>query len=181
MPQTSGPNVERHEPTGWPSGTGDLTVPHATRRIAARLAAIFTADAETVRQLNDAHGRLREANDRLWSGVAPDAIGLIYDGAAPAGASEIAALASSTLPGSRDDQTALLQALQQLHWKIHHALCDYQGACEQRRKHAVDVGELSAELIATLAAAGWSPQQARGADVHALAAGEMRPAGSARS
>jgi hypothetical protein len=156
-------------------------VPDAAREPASRLAAIFWADAETTRQLNDAHGRLRDANQQLWSGLAPEAVGLIYDRAVPAGKSEIATLAGDTRSaGGCGRQVVLLQALQRVHWKIHRAVCDYQNASEQRRQYAVEVGELSAQLTAALCAAGWSAQQARRADVHALAAGELLPAKSSK-
>ena len=55
--------------------------------------------------------------------------------------------------------------------QIHRAFCAYQRASEQRRQLAVDVGELSQQLIDTLTAAGYHPQHARSANVHELAAG----------
>ena len=58
-----------------------------------------------------------------------------------------------------------------IHWEIHRAFRAYQTASEERRQLAVDVGELAAQLTATLAAAGYSPEQARAANVHELAAG----------
>jgi hypothetical protein len=63
----------------------ELTVPARARELAARLAALFERDVEIVGRLNDAQSRLRDANERLWSGLAPDAFGLVYDGSAPAG------------------------------------------------------------------------------------------------
>ena len=74
--------------------TGELTVPARARELAARLSVLFERDVEIVGRLNDAQSRLRDANERLWSGLAPDAFGLVYDGAAPAGESQIAALMS---------------------------------------------------------------------------------------
>ncbi|MCA1701165.1 MAG: hypothetical protein LC790_20605, partial [Actinobacteria bacterium] len=64
---------------------------------------------------------------------------------------------------------AVLQALQQTHWLICGAFDDYQGACEERRQLAVEVGELSQQLTEVLCAAGWSADDAREADVHELA------------
>jgi hypothetical protein len=116
-----------------------------------------------VERLNEAQRRLRDANERLWSGLSPDAFGLIYDGAAPAGGSQIAAL------GAGGSHTEVLTALQQVHWAIHGAFRAYQDACEERRQLAVEVGELSGQLTATLCAAGWSADDAQDADVHELA------------
>jgi hypothetical protein len=147
-----------------PTGRRGTTVPADARALAARLAALFQADCEIAARLNDAQRRLRSANERLWSGVAPDAFGLIYDGAAPAGASQIARLIEATGP-----QTALLGALQDAHWTIHGAFGAYQSACEQRRQLAVEVGETSVRLTDALRAAGWSTHAAEQADVHQLA------------
>jgi hypothetical protein len=60
-------------------------------------------------------------------------------------------------------------ALQQIHWQIHHAFCAYRDAYEQRRQLAVEVGELSQQFTDALCAAGYSAQQARQANVHQLA------------
>jgi hypothetical protein len=62
-----------------------------------------------------------------------------------------------------------------VHEQIHLAFCAYQQASEQRRQLAVDVGELSQQLADVLTAAGHSPQQARSANVHELAAGTWQP------
>lgn len=152
------------------AGDGRRPVPAEARQLAAGLSALFERDVEIVRRLNDARRRLRDANERLWSGLDPDAFGLIYDGAAPAGQSPIAALIADTPgAGGRDSRTAVLRALGATHWAIHHAFCAYQSACEERRQLAVDVGELSQQLTEALARAGWSAQEAREADVHQLA------------
>jgi len=50
------------------------TVPARARELAARLAALFERDVEIVCRLNDAHRRLADANDRLWSGLAPERV-----------------------------------------------------------------------------------------------------------
>jgi hypothetical protein len=62
-----------------------------------------------------------------------------------------------------------------VHQEIHSAFWAYQQASEQRRQLAVDVGELFAWLTDALTAAGHSPEQARSANVHQLAAGTWRP------
>jgi len=62
-----------------------------------------------------------------------------------------------------------------IHRQVHRAFCTYQQASEQRRQLAVDVGELSQQLIDTLTAAGYQPEHARSASVHELAAGAWRP------
>jgi hypothetical protein len=62
-----------------------------------------------------------------------------------------------------------------VHEQIRLAFWAYQQASEQRRQLAVDVGELSQQLTDALTAAGHSPQQARSANVHELAAGTWQP------
>jgi hypothetical protein len=126
----------------------------SARALAARLASLFERDVEIVKRLNDAQRRLLAANERLWSGLAPDAFGLIYDGAAPAGRGQIAALMGDA-GGEPAAKTAVLEALQQIHSQVRGAFGAYQAACEERRQLAVDVGELSEQLIRELAAAGW--------------------------
>ena len=64
---------------------------------------------------------------------------------------------------------ALLEALQQIYWSVDRAFCEYQFACEERRQLAVEVGELSQQFTEALCAAGWSADDARGANVHELA------------
>jgi len=138
-------------------------VPDCARELAGQLSALFERDVEIVGRLNDAQRRLRGANERLWSGLSPDAFGLVYDGAAPAGESQIAALHAG---GSGSQQ--LLEALQQIHWTIHGAFRAYQDACEERRQLAVEVGEVSQELTGVLCAAGWSADAAHRVNVHEL-------------
>jgi hypothetical protein len=141
-------------------------VPARARELAGAISVLFTRDAAIVARLNDAQRRLRAVNERLWSGLHPDAVGLLYDGAGAVGSSAIAALTSD---GRAGGDTAALTACQQAHWSIHRAFNDYQDASEDRRKLAVEVGELSQQLTDTLRGAGWSTQHARQADVHQLA------------
>ncbi|HUO71576.1 MAG TPA: hypothetical protein VMU39_12425 [Solirubrobacteraceae bacterium] len=153
-------------------GTGESAgrwVPARARELAARLSALFDRDVAIVERLNDAQRRLREANERLWSGLAPDAFGLIYDGQAPAGHSQIAKLSEGAPGGGPAGQTAVLCALQDAHWVIGRAFIDYQSASEERRQLAVDVGELSRQLTEVLCALGWRAEEARDANVHELA------------
>jgi hypothetical protein len=158
-----------------PAGNGRRPVPGRARALAARLAALFERDVELVGRLNDAQRRLTAANERLWSGLAPDAFGRIDDGAAPAGHSQIAQLIDTArgarAPGS---ETALLQALQDIHWQLHRSFHRYQQACEERRQLAVEVGELSLKLTDALCAAGFTGDDAQNADVHQLAAGILK-------
>ena len=158
------------------SVTGELTVPARARELAARLSALFERDVEIVGRLNDAQSRLRDANERLWSGLAPDAFGLVYDGSAPAGQSQIAKLMSDarSAGGPDSDAAAVLGALQQVHSAIHRSFCAYQSACEERRQLAVEVGELSQQLTEVLCAVGFSAEDARNADVHKLAGAGIR-------
>jgi hypothetical protein len=95
---------------------------------------------------------------------------LIYDGAAPAGQSQVAVLMSDALrTGRPESETAVLGALQQAHWTIHRAFHDYQTAAEERRHLAADIGEVIRQFVDVLVAAGWSEERARGANVHELA------------
>jgi hypothetical protein len=150
-------------------------VPARARELAARLAALFDRDVAIVGRLNDAQSRLRDANERLWLGLSPDAFGLVYDGAPPAGDSQIAKLMSDARSaGGPDTDTAVLGALQQIHSAIHRSFCAYESACEERRQLAVDVGELSQQLTEVLCAAGFSADDARNADVHKLAGAGIR-------
>jgi hypothetical protein len=145
-------------------------VPARARVLAARLSAQFRADMEIVVRVNDAQRRLRDANERLWSGPAPDTFGRVDGAVAAAGGSAIARLMGDALRGGgRGPQAAVLEALEEIHGQVHHAFCNYQFACEERRQLAVDVGELSWQLMEVLCAAGWSEDAARDADVHELA------------
>ena len=146
----------------------DRAVPAHARELAARLSALFQRDVEIVKQLNDAHHRLDNANERLFSGLAPDAFGVLSDDAA-AGAITTSPIAALIRDGGPTANSAMLEALQQTRWTIHRAFCRYQSACEERRQLAVGVGELSHQLTDALCAAGWSAPQARQANVHKLA------------
>ena len=130
-------------------------VPARARQLASRLAALFESDSRIAVRLNDAQRRLRSANDQLWSGLRPDALGLVYDDAHQVAIGQ---------------GTSSIAGLQQIHWTIHRAFIDYQSAGEERRQLAVDVGELSQQLTEALCAAGWPEEAARGANVHELAA-----------
>lgn len=151
-------------------------VPARARQLASRLAALFESDSRIAVRLNDAQRRLRSANDQLWSGLHPDALGLVYDDAHRVaiahGTSSIGRMIDAPRVGGREREveTAVLEALQQIHWTIHRAFIDYQSACEERRRLAVDVGEFSQQLSEALCAAGWPEEAARGANVHELAA-----------
>ena len=151
-------------------------LPARVVELAAELARLFESDVQLAERLNDAQRRLREANDWLWSGLHPDALGLVFDDvrglARDAGASTLAAPIIAALDGGGGERkagTALLAALQQAHWAIHRAFVDYQFACEERRQLAVDVGELSGQMIEALREAGWPEEAARTANVHELA------------
>jgi hypothetical protein len=156
-------------------------VPVRARELASRLAALFESDSQIAERLNDAQHRLRHANSQLWSGLHPDALGLLDDDthrvAIGRGGSVIAGLMIDVLRpggGEREVETAVLARLQQTHWAIHRAFIDYQTACEERRQLAVDVGELGQQLTEALTAAGWSTDAARSASVRELAAAGAR-------
>lgn len=147
----------------------------AARELAARLSVLFERDVEIVQRLNDAQRRLLGANDRLWSGLDPDALGLLYDGAVPAGGSQIAKLIGDGRGvGAPGSEARVSRALQETRWAIRSAFCSYQYACEERRQLAFEVGELAVQLAEELVAAGWSESDARDADVHELAASGSR-------
>jgi hypothetical protein len=157
------------------AGSARRPVPVGARELAARLAALFERDVAIVGRLNDAQHRLLGANERLWSGLSPDAFGLIHDGSAPAGESQIAQLMSDAgRAGGPEASAGVLAALQQVHWSVRRAFHEYQSACEERRQLAVEVGELSRQLTEVLCAAGWSQEEARNADVHELAGAVLR-------
>ena len=65
-----------------------------------------------------------------------------------------------------------VQALQQVHWQIRHAHCDYQHTAEERRHLAAEIGETIRTFVDELVAAGWSEQEARNANVDQLAGAE---------
>jgi hypothetical protein len=103
-------------------------------------------------------------------GLSPDAFGLVYDGSAPAGASQIAALmADPRGAGGPDTGGAALSVLHETHWAIRSGFHAYRAACEERRQLAFEVGELSRQLTDALCAAGWSADEAQNANVHELA------------
>ena len=110
--------------------------------------------------LSDAQHRLLGANDRLWSGLDPDVLGLgcgeVRRLAAGEGAIAERIVDAAGGGDGTDVETAMLGALERVHWTIGRAFIDYQRAYEERRRLAVDVGELSAQLIEVLCAAGWS-------------------------
>jgi hypothetical protein len=151
-------------------------LPARVVELAAELARLFESDVLLAERLNEAQRRLRQANGQLWSGLHPDAFGLVYDDArrvaGDAGMSALAARITDVLRGGREGceaETELLAAPQRTHWAISRAFAEYQAACEERRGLAVDVGELSAQLIEALCAVGWDQEAARSANVHELA------------
>lgn len=156
-----------------------VSVPAGARAVASELAALFSKDQELARRLNDAQSRLRHANARLWSGLHPDALGLLYDTTDATAIqadgltrSEVIAAMLDQRRGAGDgraEETAALVIVQEIHWTVHRAFVDYQSASEERRQLAAQVGELGHRLLDALTAAGWTDTQARTADVHHLA------------
>ncbi len=157
------------------------TVPAQARELAGRLAALFERDSQITKRLNDAHARLQSANVRLWSGLHPDALALLYDDTHAAGIaadgqirSEVNAVMIDQLRNGADEQqleTAVLAVVQEIHWTINRAFLDHQTASEERRQLAVDVGELAQQLTDALTAAGWTEHEANNANAHDLAEG----------
>jgi hypothetical protein len=139
-------------------------IPERTRQLAAELHRRFERDAELATQLNDAQWRLRDANDRLWSGLHPDGVAATY-GEHPAAVEAATAHNASQALGAPDP----VRAVQHVHWTIHQAVISYQDAAERRRNLAAEIGELAGELIARLVGAGWSERDAREANVSEVA------------
>jgi len=169
--------MQHHTSTTPPSAP----VPPSTRDTAARLAELFGRDSNITHRLDEAHTRLEKANLRLWSGLHPDALALLYADTRAADIRtdggirrEIVAVLIDHLNAGADQravETAVLAVAQEVHWTIQRALVDLQRASEERRQLAADVGELTRQLIDTLAAAGYNEQQARNTNVHQLAEG----------
>lgn len=160
--------------------SGERAVSEAARRLAGELVQAFRQDQALAERQADAQHRWQAANERLWSGVDPDALGVVYANAADAaaGSSEVIGALRDALDGGlpgAEVQAAVLAALQQVHWTLHRAFCDYQTLCEDRRHLAAEIGELIAAFVAELVAGGWRETEARQTDVHQLAA-----AGAAR-
>jgi hypothetical protein len=140
------------------------SVPDRARTLAAELALRFAQDAQLATRLNEAHQRLQRANERLWRGVHPDGMAAVY-GEHPAAVEAAVRENQSQALGARDP----LQALQQAHWQIHRAHCDYQDVAEDRRRLAARIGEIMGAFVDELVAAGWSVREARNAKIIELA------------
>jgi hypothetical protein len=138
-------------------------VPEQARRLAAELERRFARDAELATELNDAQRRLQRANDRLWRGLHPDGIAMIYR-EHPAAVEAATARNRSEVLDAPDP----LRAVQRVHWTIHKAFTSYQDAAERRRQLAAETGELAGKLITALIGAGWSQQDARDANIRSL-------------
>ncbi len=73
---------------------------------------------------------MQAANDRLWSGLHPDALGLVYDDTAATGVGQgSSAIADSVVDAVRaggsetEVEASVLGELQEAHWTIHRAFC----------------------------------------------------------
>jgi hypothetical protein len=153
-------------------------VPAGARHLAAELDLLFEQDSRLVDRLNEMSRRLTTGNRSLWSGLHPDALALLYENtdrrSIARGASLIAGVTIDAIRAGGDEfdvETAMLVLLQQAHWTIHRAFVQYRALFEERRQLAVKVGELGQQLADVLTGAGWSPEAARGVNVHELAAG----------
>ena len=120
-------------------------VPDAARKLAAQLDALFAQDAGLARRLNAAQQRLQGANDRLWWGLHPDGLAVVY-GEDPVAVDVAFAEHRSEALGGPDP----LAAVQQVHWQIHSAFIAYETAAEQRRQLAAEIGELIRQFVDAL-------------------------------
>jgi hypothetical protein len=125
---------------------------------------LFTRDVELVQQLNAAQAQLQAANDRLWSGLQPDGLAVLYDEHPAAVEFACAEHHSAAL-----DSAEPLVAVQQVHSTVRSAFLTYQAVAEERHQLAMDVGEVTRQFVDTLVATGWSEDQARDANVRELA------------
>jgi hypothetical protein len=147
------------------------TVTPAARHIAAQLADAFDRDQQFAVALNEAQQRLQTANEKLWKGLHPDGLAAVYGHLPQFDAVQLEASLDygSEVLSSSDP----LGAIQEVYWEIHRAFSGYQHAAEDRRMLAADIGELVSGLVAELQAAGWTEQEARNANVHELAQGDL--------
>jgi hypothetical protein len=156
----------------WPAGAGMTAraVPDRARTLASELAGLFSRDRDLAIAQNDALQRLRDANDRLWSGLAPEGLGEIYGGHP-----EFEAVSLDAAFHSRSEVLESgdpLAGVQEVHWEIHRAMVGYQNAAEDRRHLAGEIGEATARFIDALIDAGWTREDAESANVDELAAGD---------
>ena len=138
-------------------------MPTHARGLAARLSALLTQDVAIIERLYDAQRRLMNANERLWSGLAPAAFGLVYDSAdaATIGTSEVACVYArrpARLQRARPRGPAerpLARAS-----RVHRLPGRLRGATPRRL--AIEVSELSRQLtdalLARPAGAHWRPR-----------------------
>jgi len=156
-------------------------VPEAARQLAARLAEAFEQDRTLAEQLNDCQDRLRAGNGQLWSGLHPDALGLLYDDTAAVGVYEGGSVITAGMIGAlraglpaAEVEAAVLPGFAGGPLGDSPRVSDYQRISEDRRHLAAEIGELIAGLVSELVAAGWSEDEARNADVGQLAAAAAR-------
>ena len=137
------------------------------RQLATELERLFAKDTDLADRLNDAHRRLLEANDRLWSGgVDPDGLRALQGGHPRSGGPRLATAGhgrSQVL-----DSSDPVGALQEGHWQIHRAHGNHLRVAEDRRRLPADIGEVTRSFVDELVAAGWSEDEARNATVREL-------------
>jgi hypothetical protein len=142
------------------------TIPAAAVEVAAELVRLFDRDRELVLALNEASDRLQAGNDQLTAGLSAEALRAIYGPTGPD-----LGLSGRKPPVLEHDSP--VSALEQVADSIRRAFIDYQNVAESRRQLGFEVGDANARLIAAMTAAGFSEQQARQANVRALATGSF--------
>ena len=143
-----------------------IVTPRA-QQLAEELSRSFSADSELAGRLAAAGQKLRAANERLWSGLAPEGLQAIYGDHPQFDAIQLEAAVDSR--SEVLESADLLGELQKVHWEIHRAYGEHQEISEDRRHLAAEIGEQIAAMVAELVDGGFSEEQARNVDVHQLA------------
>ncbi|MDO8183947.1 hypothetical protein Q5424_08370 [Conexibacter sp. JD483] len=123
-------------------------------------------DRPLVIALNTASRELAAAVEQLTAGLSPEAIRAVWGQAA----------LDAGLSGRRPPVLAggePVAALERVADRIHSAFIAYEHCADERRQLAFDVGEAQAGMVAALLDAGVPREQARRADIDALAAGRL--------
>jgi hypothetical protein len=148
-----------------PRDDSETKVGAEVRVLAGVLGSLFEHDRRLAVALNAAQRQLLAANERLTVTMAVGAVRCGVFG----GDLGVAGRCPPVLGAE-----SLVTALGEVANAIRRAMAAYQGAAEQRRQVAADIGEATVRLVDALVAVGFSDVQARRADVQALRDGVYR-------